>query len=281
MNDAKVINLVMRVATDDSDQNVRARAAIAASFLGESGEPAIPLLLKILRDADGNRDVTRLLLAHAASNALARIGKPAVPPLCKVLEDKSESLQARMAAAETCGFMKESGAASVPYLIQAALDPDVRIRMRAIRSLGYIGSKTNVVRKTILSACKDSSADVRTQALQTIRLLDMRDHEDFAVVVGLLHDVDPAVVAHACEVASELTRDAPDADARLAVGGLIQGLDNADPIVRRTAARCLGNLGPIANVALPALDRLSRDEDKSVAETGLKALERIRKKAEK
>lgn len=58
-------------------------------------------------------------------------------------------------------------------------------------------------------------------------------------------------------------------------------LRDEDPFVRRTAANLLGQIGPNAQSALPALAALHNDRDRSVFQASLNARRRIDKRPER
>ena len=58
---------------------------------------------------------------------------------------------------------------------------------------------------------------------------------------------------------------------------LMAGLADRLPLARRGAAEALGNLGPLAKEAVPALRKAVRDEDQDVRRAAVEALRSIRK----
>ena len=91
-----------------------------------------------------------------------------------------------------------------------------------------------------------------------------------AVVAG--KNTDLAIIA-----AWALTKIKPTAEtAAKVVPVLTAGLAEAEPIHRRSAAEALGNLGPLAKSAIPALETASKDSDKSVSEAATKALASVK-----
>jgi HEAT repeat protein len=75
-----------------------------------------------------------------------------------------------------------------------------------------------------------------------------------------------------------LTRIAPSpATAAKALPVFSAGLASPVPATRRGSARSLGELGPLAKNALPALERAQKDKDSSVRDAATRAIARIRR----
>ena len=55
------------------------------------------------------------------------------------------------------------------------------------------------------------------------------------------------------------------------------GLSDSLPETRKAAAEALGDLGPLARDAIPALQKATKDDSKAVREAAAKALESISK----
>lgn len=127
----------------------------AQKALVEIGEPAVPLLIKILKDKDSSL---------AASEVLKEIGAPGIHHLIAALKDKEVSAYAAM-------VLEDIGQPSVESLIETLVIPDRRVRILAIRSLGKLGDDRAV--KPILTTfgrfiLDDSVVEVATEALERL-----------------------------------------------------------------------------------------------------------------
>jgi HEAT repeat protein len=89
-------------------------------------------------------------------------------------------------------------------------------------------------------------------------------------LIAMLADADQFVRVHAATLLGSMGEDA-----ELAVPALIALLENGDVRDRRLAALTLGEIGPAAEEAIPPLLEAADDEDESVADLALDAIERI------
>jgi hypothetical protein len=167
----------------------------AQKALVEIGEPAVPLLIKILKDKDSSL---------AAAEVLKEIGDPGIHHLIAALKDKEVSAYAAM-------VLEDIGQPSVEPLIESLVIPDRRVQILAIRSLGKLGDGRAV--KPILTTLKrfildDSVVEVAIEALER---LDYRigesDEVSLAVSINLARLKDLILDDERMEVATrELER---------------------------------------------------------------------------
>ncbi len=99
-------------------------------MLGADASPAVPELVRIMKEAEGIR------IRERAMYALAYIGKDGLPPLLEVLGDPNNADHRRAAFAITC--LKDQGAVlkpAVPLLVKRLEDPDDNVRYSATNVL--------------------------------------------------------------------------------------------------------------------------------------------------
>ncbi len=117
----------------------RLSAAIALWRIDRSHEPiVIPVLVEELDGGPWER---------AAARALAEIGPPAVPALAGTLDDVTQSVEARIAAADTLGRIGPAARSAVPTLSRARSDLDRTVREAAAQALTKIQPKTDSRRR--------------------------------------------------------------------------------------------------------------------------------------
>lgn len=134
-------------------------------------------------------------------------------------------------------YVKTGREGAVPALIEAMDDPDAAVRSQAAWSLGEMGPAGRAGYPRLVRAFRDPDDTVRSAASYAITRLGPPEEE---------------------------------------LSQLLGSLDHADPVVRRSAADALGMAGPRAASALPALQRLSDDNDVGVRSTAFRAVRMIR-----
>lgn len=159
----------------------------AAPALAKIGEPALPALIKALKDRDENvrlqaafglgctghkRTVEPLIHAlkdkslHVRSNAAEALQKVEGPPLDPLIESvKDEDKFVRSVAASCLGRAADKRAAAEP-LIQALEDESQDVRYSAARALGKIGDMRAV--EPLIDILEDRNKSVRAQAAEAL-----------------------------------------------------------------------------------------------------------------
>lgn len=193
--------------------------------LGDIKNPrAIPELTGLLFDYDTHSD-----LREAVVSALGKIGDAeAVPALIQVVQEDPEVL-VRITAVRALGLLGESAAAAIPTLMQTVRSSlPSRLRRAAMRAIGEMGDLEAVL--DLLEFLNDDEEDVRHDAA----LIIAREWGISGLKVALGEQewrLREAVVWGLGE-----TR-APDA-----IPQLIRALSDVEPLVRRSAAWALGRI---------------------------------------
>jgi len=226
-------------ALKDRDSHVR-RAA--ASALGRISDPqAVPVLLQALEDRDSG-------VRYATAGALGEIGSPqAVPALLWALEDSDSDV--RWAVADSLAEI--GGPQAVPALLRALEDSDSDVRQAAAGALGEIGDSQAV--SALLRTLEDRDRRVREAAARALER--MGDPQAVPALLRALEDSNWGVRQAAAEALGQM------GDPR-AVPALLQALADSDRDVRRAAAGALGEVGDPQ--AVPALLRALEDSDPGV-----------------
>lgn len=208
--------------------------------IASMGPVMLPQLTTLLKDKD---------LRRSAAAVLATFGpaaKPAVGELVALLDDPNLDAPTRRELQFTLGQIGPDAAPAVPELIQGLASDQERVRNSAIFALGRIGpaAKAAIPALTQLETSEDPM---------------MRVGSLWALVH--IQPGDSAVVAKA-------------------VPELVKSLDSERQMVRAEVARTLASLGAAAKPALPALEKVARqDPDPQVRDTAAKAIEQIQKSA--
>jgi HEAT repeat protein len=269
-------------------------ATVLATISGPDASEAIPLLVQVLADD------------WDTSDSLALIGPAAVPELLKALQKKDGK---RTLVVKALGLIAPKAKEAIPPLLDAVKDQDKDVRIAAINALAGIDPKVKEAVTALTKALGEEDVEVRLAAVQALlaiqgaeakepiaALRDLLSHKessarrDAASALGdlgvaakgilpdlahLLKDPDGGVRSAAAYAVARIK----SAEAvRASVEIMLPGLGDKEVRVRQEAARFLGQLGPDAKAAIPALTKALRDEDEEVSKAAIEALGKIQAK---
>jgi HEAT repeat protein len=173
---------------------------------------------------------------------------------------RSKDPRGRSMSAGLLGGLGANAAPAIPALIEAMDDEDELARNVASFSLTKIGSQAI---PSLIKATKDKRVNVRVGAVWSLGGFDKDAMSAVPALIERLRDENVKVRRKA---AWALWRIRPDADS--AVTALVEALkdtddpkDARDASVGEWATRCLGDLGPRAKAAVPALTEILKEKD--------------------
>jgi HEAT repeat protein len=217
--------------------------------------------------------------AQAARSAFSQKTSPpltAVENLLSFLKDCNRSVRFRTVRAlgDLGGEIRRVLPALRAALRHAAVnDGDDGVRAEAVRALLRTGPQSNTEVGALDDSLRSDLDIVRFHAAMALGDLGAAGRP---AVPGLIHaalwDEDPAVRLVAAMALWKIDRKGP-----LVVPALVRALDDANELICWIAVEFLGQMGPAAQDAVPALERtLQRNFTISLIKTGVKfALERI------
>ena len=185
---------------------------------------------------------------------------------------ETEDTTARMKAANTLGFMRESAADAVPALVDALEDGYEPMRRNAIYALGAIGESAVEPLVDALAAEKEAfDMEPILHICDAAHGLGAIGVSAVSALMTALEDERENVRASAAYALSEMGPAAAEA-----VGGLIALLTDESEEVRRHATSALGMIKEPVSKTVPALVRVLEDrEDTDLAFFAAQALTRI------
>jgi HEAT repeat protein len=241
------------------------RKAVEALRLGFDVQ-AVPVLNRAAETGDASVRIE-------AIRALAQVQPPApetLATLSKAMRDTAPAIQRAAAAA-----LGDVGAVSV--LAQALKDPDKNVRRNAVRPLRRVlirdrGSSdpatTRAVVTALADALKDPDGGIRRAAASSLGAIGPEAVDAIPSLAATTMDPDPSVRHATIEALGRIGSPA-------AVPVLVQALEN--PRTGSLAVRALGNMGPTARGAIPALREFQSQNGPSHSgevEAAIKAIDR-------
>lgn len=228
----------------------------------------LPRLIRLLDDEDHE-------IREKAVQCLEWIDgewEDAVAPVAKRLEDNSPRV--RIAAAFRLALWERRQADALRVALALANRPncDPEVREDAILVLGRLPNDSQGRRlKAIVGALSDKVAGVRSAAAVSLRWVKEMPKEAIPLLNEALVDPDDwtrlwaawALGVHGVQI-------------DVVVGVLVDLLGSEQLSAPATAARALGEIGPPARAAIPALEGLQSTESESMREVVTKALRAIR-----
>jgi len=266
------------------DALARGPAAWALAQIGSEARGATDALVKALAHNRGGAWGSSDTQVHAV-RALANIGTPAVPALVKVCADTNAEM--RCGAAKALGRMGPNAKPAVPALLKLTQDPNPLVRGFVAPALSRIDPGVTGVIPALAVLLTDNILSVRHSAVRALgecsgpaarsavdalekALEDKRPEVQRAALLSLGKIGKPAagVLEKALSRKSVLVRkyaaralgDACKNTAG-AVKALVRALGDKDAEVRREAVWSLGRLGSSTSELRNSLDKARTDDD--------------------
>jgi HEAT repeat protein len=255
---AAVPSLIAVLKDRNRSAVVRALAAAALSRIDPLAAQVITALVDGLQEAER---LNGFGFANMCENALSRIGPAAVPALAAALADPQ--YKARRRAVASLALLGRAGNEVLPALSKALDDDDPQARTEAGGGLGQMGPRALA---TLLSSAKSEKPRVRAAAIHGLGLLSPRPPEVRNALMAALRDEDSDVRAAAQRAVGHV---ADNKSALALVPMVVRG--NARP----AAIGALGEIGPVAKDAIPALAAVLRGGNDADRKASASALARI------
>jgi HEAT repeat protein len=155
----------------------------------------------------------------------------------------------------------------IKLLLANMSSPDDGDQIRASVALGQIGPEATEAAPALISALKNSNANVSVAAAAALRRIGQGGKETVPVLIAALNDRDGFIRQCAAETLGEFGQEAKEAEP-----ALIAALNDRDAWVRRAVLKAIMKINPADERAVPVIIEKLEDEDESVREYAAKAL---------
>jgi HEAT repeat protein/beta-lactamase regulating signal transducer with metallopeptidase domain len=224
-------------ALSDEDPTTRRQAAEILSLLAKRPKEFVPTIVEALKDEDA---VVRRWTARTLGNQ-GRDAAGCTPGLLMAVNDANA--QVRLEVVRALGRVDDVAAA--PALATALKDDDAKVRQGALEVLLSIGCDLPVVRESLLEIVQDRGRGLQIRA-KAARALVMSGSQGQSSLLDIWKKQD----SHLRQYAIRATRTAGPPALPFFLRLLDMEIEEAE---RREAFDSLGELGPVARSAAPAL----------------------------
>jgi HEAT repeat protein len=218
--------------------------------LGLASKECIPLFVS--RSGDDNVKVRR-----AAVLALRLVGckdvDAAVPALTRAAKDSDGYV--RGAAVAGLGEIGPSAAAALDVIV-GVLESDDQNNYIAARALGKLGAKAEPAVSSLTKALDHRSPFMRESAAEALGCIGPKARASTTALRKALRDVEPHVRLNAAYALWTIERSNDG------IKVLTLLLDSKDHLVVLGTIEAIGDIGPSAEDALPALEKVRQRDDK-------------------
>ncbi|MCZ6676819.1 MAG: HEAT repeat domain-containing protein [Candidatus Poribacteria bacterium] len=244
-----------------NDENVKLRQTVVRMFgqIGQPTEVVVPLLIGKLLDVE---EVVR----REVVMALKAIGEPAIPYLVDTMN--GEQKQSRFWAAMTLGEIGPPAKETVPVLIEALADADVRTI--SAWSLGQIGPDAKEAVPALINQLNDGEFITQEATAEALGRIGPPAVDAVPGLIQLLNDENLGVRNQASIALGRI-----GVPAKAAVPHLIISILTDEP-VRKSAIEALGDIGPSAQAGGPTLVKMLSDSNWEVRQKAVQSLWNIR-----
>jgi HEAT repeat protein len=222
--------------------------------------------LEELVDSIEAGDAVEAELAAAEIVEMGYKASSAVPFLIEMVADPGSPNRA--VAAETLGGLAVTSPRAVDALGEATRDPDEAVRHAALRALSQIGLPAEAALPAIVEQLESGDVKSRQLAARALGNIGYLEIEEEDALVAALEDTAPGVRAAALAALVQTGSELPEGS----IGKLTEFLTAQDAGIRADAVLALGQLGPRAAEAIPAIEIALADESSEIRHSAAWAL---------
>jgi HEAT repeat protein len=202
-----------------------------------------------------------IVFQHSASNRI-------IPNLYPMLKKPDSGVRVAVLQAMT---NRIPDASQIPLLLLAGNDPDLAVRAEVWHRLSQMGASATNAAPAVLKLCADHNIDVRQEAAWALWKITRQTNAAVPVLESVLSQNQDAGRRHLAAYHLLVMGDS----APFLVTTLINSLTNSQAGDRATVCSFLGQMGPPAAAAIPALRKALQDPEAEVRRRAEVALTKI------
>jgi HEAT repeat protein len=282
LNQEQLATVLKRL--EDEDGFVREYVLELLERFPPQSPEVIPTLVTGLTDEHGSN-------LHRAARILAQLSPQSLPAVRRAAT--SENPRLRLGAAVALGSMKPIPASEIPLLILLTRDPEADVRRYAVYGLPHSASAIAEVVQALTVALDDSETaawaaralgEVGPPAASALPHLERQlksavptDRVMLATAIWRIDAASPVVLPTLTEVLkdTQTIRGGYSAHTKMVEGKRIEVTAPSKASIASSAAEALGNMGPAAAPAVPALLKAAASENRELAVDAIRALGKI------
>jgi HEAT repeat protein len=265
---SEILPVLIRLLDEKEEARVRRMAAQALGTIGKMARDAVPDLLRVAQYKPAVRGCPNPGVSGWAAWAVEEITKDkgSVPSLADIIQDRKVGPLTRRKALQAIQKLGPQADEAVPALIALLKEAGQREDLEeAASALAAIGSEAVI---ELTDCVKSSRKATRCFALRALQKIGPNAASAIPTVAGVLADADMTVRGLAWKVLPQLGPEA--------VKVLIPLAKKGDTSTRCRAIDALGEMGPAAKAAIPALREAMKDVSKPVRIAAGRALTKVR-----
>ena len=271
------VEALTEVLRDGKRERLHGLCLTLLSDLGEAASEAVPAVLERLQSDD-------FWIRFHAARAIGEIGvagDAAIGSLLKVAQDPGEDVDIRIMAIRSLGGLEAGKTEVVDRLIEISSDENPGLQMACAAALVRIAPADRKVHSHLRTVMKDREPGVRRAPIRSLQGIELLARELLPFIYQALYDEDSLVRFEAMQCLTEAREPSEDivpmllevlqpggefrASAAKALGkhtymqdqivqALIVCLEDEDWALVEGAVASLGQMGPAAREAIPALE---------------------------
>ena len=248
---------------------IREDTLLTLSSVDKTGDKAVPVLVKALKDPD---DLVRREALYGLLIFRDKV-EPHIGEVITLLKDNKD--KNKLQILDFLSVMGPKSKDAIPEIIELTKDKAIRMRLKAVRTLGAIAEPTPAVLDALRHATSDQEEKVRKQASLSLQRLEEKDPNRAlpTILSGLKQEN-----ANKAELLESVIGLGPKA--KVAAPEVSKLTSDRQAVVRLKAVQALGAMGLSNDAIVKTLEQALHDNELGVRRQAVLALERVGEKDE-